>query len=385
MHIAFLYVNAGKGHLTPAKALSDAALRLGHTTVVDNLFDTLKAPIVSWISKSNWRLMLHYPRLETFLDPKQDSLFNARLIRFLGTHSHALKDFSAWYESQKPDCIVVTHFLAGSLIQPIVAYLGLPIPVFEYAADVVFTPRLGINPDLDKLYICTNLGKELAIQFGQKKETISICPFPLKSQMMLTTIPEKQTARNTLGLQNRFTVLLNLGGEGIGNTDFLEEVQRRNLDWQIITVGMLSSSTKLLYKLFREKHPDFPLYTPGFVDNIQDYICACDVQAGKAGANALMESLYLKRPFLISSLLYAAQSTTQFFDRHKVGWVENSTQRQVDILQSYSEDAQMQKAMEQALERLPVSFDSDAFARMIEKDAKQVLEKKFSITIEETS
>ncbi len=127
------------------------------------------------------------------------------------------------------------------------------------------------------------------MQFGQQEETISICPFPpLKTQMMHTEIPEKQQARKNLGLQDRFTVLLNLGGgEGIGTTDFLEEVQKRNLDWQIITVGTLSSSTKLHYERFREKFPSFPLFTPGFVDNIQDYICACDVQAGKAGgANA---------------------------------------------------------------------------------------------------
>ena len=221
MHIAFLYVDAGKGHITPAKALSDAALRLGHTTVVANLFETLKAPIINRMCKSNWRFMLHYPRLEAFIDSKQDSRFNASIIRFLGTHSHALKDFKAWYDGNTPDCIVGTHFLSACLIQPIVAHLGLPIPVFEYATGVVFTPRLGINSDLDKLYICTQLGKELAMQFGQREETISICPFPLKTQMMHTEIPQKQQARKNLGLQDRFTVLLNLGGEGIGTTDFL--------------------------------------------------------------------------------------------------------------------------------------------------------------------
>ncbi|RFU94718.1 UDP-N-acetylglucosamine--LPS N-acetylglucosamine transferase [Sphaerochaeta halotolerans] len=375
MHIAFLYVDAGKGHITPAKALSDAALRLDHTTVVANVFETLKAPIINRMSKSNWRLMLHYPRLEAFIDPKQDSRFNARLFRFLGTHSHAVKDFKAWYDTNTPDCIVVAHFLAGCLIQPIVAELGLPVPVFEYATDVVFTPRLGINSDLDRFYICTQLGKELAMQFGQQEETISICPFPLKTQMMHTEIPEQQQARKKLGLQDRFTVLLNLGGEGIGTTDFLEEVQRRNLDWQIITVGTLSSSTKLHYKHFREKYPSFPIYTPGFVDNIQDYISACDVQAGKAGANALMESLYLKRPFLISNLLYTAKPTTQFFERYKVGWVENSIHKQVDILKAYSEDNQVRQVMAEAFENLPTTFDSDAFVRMIIEDTETFLRK----------
>jgi processive 1,2-diacylglycerol beta-glucosyltransferase len=121
------------------------------------------------------------------------------------------------------------------------------------------------------------------------------------------------------------------------------------------------------------------LLTPGFVKNIQDYICACDVQAGKAGANALMESLFLQRPFLISSLLYAAWPTTIFFNRRNVGWVENDVTRQVDILQAYSEDPIQQEAMLQAFAKLPLVFDSDAFARQILDDAAEVRKTKFGI------
>ncbi len=198
--------------------------------------------------------------------------------------------------------------------------------------------------------------------------------------MMFSKPLEKHEARTILNLEEKFTVLLNLGGEGIGTTDFLEEVVKRGLDWQIITVGNLSPSTKLQYKLFKEKNPDFRLHTPGFVKNIHQYICACDVQAGKAGANSLMESLSLKRPFLISNLLYAAWPTTIFFERRKVGWVENSVPKQVDILQQYSQSPDAQQAMEEAFRLLPLTFDSDRFASMIIDDAKEVLRTKYKRT-----
>jgi processive 1,2-diacylglycerol beta-glucosyltransferase len=379
MHIALLYVDAGKGHITPARALSDAFQRLGHTTVVENLFATVGAPMINWISKYNWRLQLHFPKMETKVNAKSDTAANAKLVRYVTTHSHAVKDFQDWYEQVKPDLIVVPHFLAASIIQPLVDLLQLQVPVFEYAADVVFTPNLGINKNLDRLYICTEIGRELAIRAGQPEHTIRICPFPLKTELMQSKPLSKQDARKKLGLKDLFTVLLNLGGEGIGTADFLEEVARRNLNWQVITVGELSGSTKLHYKAFKENHPDFPLLTPGFVKNIQDYICACDVQAGKAGANALMESLFLQRPFLISSLLYAAWPTTIFFNRRNVGWVENDVTRQVDILQAYSEDPIQQEAMLQAFAKLPLVFDSDAFARQILDDAAEVRKTKFGI------
>ncbi len=379
MHIALLYVDAGKGHITPARALSDAFQRLGHTTVVENLFATVGAPMINWISKYNWRLQLHFPKMETKVNAKSDTVANAKLVRYVTTHSHAVKDFQDWYEQVKPDLIVIPHFLAASIIQPLVDLLQLQVPVFEYAADVVFTPNLGINKNLDRLYICTEIGRELAIRAGQPEHTIRICPFPLKTEFMQSKPLSKQDARKKLGLKDLFTVLLNLGGEGIGTADFLEEVARRNLNWQVITVGELSGSTKLHYKAFKENHPDFPLHTPGFVKNIQDYICACDVQAGKAGANALMESLFLQRPFLISSLLYAAWPTTIFFNRRNVGWVENDITKQVDILQAYSEDPIQQEAMLQAFEKLPLVFDSDAFARQILDDAAEVRKTKFGI------
>jgi len=381
MHIALLYVDAGKGHITPARALSDAFIRLGHTTIIENLFATVGAPMINWISKYNWRLQLHFPKMEAKVNARNDSVANAKRVRYVSTHSHAVNDFQAWYEQTKPDVLVVPHFLAASIIQPLVDYLHIPVPVFEYAADVVFTPNLGINKDLDRLYICTEIGKELAIRAGQPEHTIRICPFPLKTEFMLTKPLGRTEARRKLGLKECFTVLLNLGGEGIGTTDFLDEVVKRNLNWQVITVGELSASTKLHYTVFKEKHPDFPLHTPGFVKNIQDYMCACDVQAGKAGANALMESLSLQRPFLISSLLYAAWPTSIFFERRKVGWVENNVEKQVDILQAYSESNEQQQAMQLAFDKLPLIFDSDAFAKQILFDAKEVMLGKFGLTL----
>ena len=377
MKIALLYVDAGKGHITPAKALSDAFEDLGHTTVVDNLLlEVCNAPVVNWVSKHNWRMLLHFPRMEEFVNPRSDSHANARRTRFLATHTHAPKDFKLWYDKNKPDCIVVAHFLGANLIKPIVDHLDLNVPVFEYSTDVFFTPNIGINDDLDRLYISTKLGKELTISQGQPENSISICPFPLKKSMRNLKTLSKEQARKKLGLEDKFTVLLNLGGEGIGKTDFLEEVQQRGLDWQVIAVGTLSKSTSIRYTNFKEKYPSFALHTPGFVDNIQDYIFASDVQAGKAGANALMESLYLKRPFLVSNLLYAALPTREFMQRHKVGWTEDSVEKQVSIFQAYDEDKEEQQAMQQRFDKLPLSFDTLAFASMIIEDSKTFYARK---------
>jgi processive 1,2-diacylglycerol beta-glucosyltransferase len=371
MRAAMIYVNAGKGHYVPAKALADSMQKEGHFASVEDLFVICKAPFWEWYCKYEWRFMLHHPRLERINHRLDDTKLSAALIRYFSCHhTHIRKDFLAWYEKTKPDFIVCTNFLGGNILTPIVQELKLDLPVFCYAADAFNNPTAGCNKAIDLLYIPTFIGKELVVAKGQPEEKVKVCPFPLQSEIQQLPFLTKQEARKKLGLQECFTVLLNLGGEGIGNTDFLEEVARRNLNWQIVAVGKLSVTTSLKFSHFLEKYPSFTLLTPGFVNNIGEYIYACDVQSGKAGANALMESLALKRPFLVSNLLYAARDTRSFLQKHKVGWVEDNCKKQVDIVEKYDKNVQEQKEMETHFDNLPIQFDSDAFVHMLFEDVK---------------
>ena len=371
-----IYVNAGKGHYVPAKALADSMNREGHVATVEDLFVICQAPFWEWYCKYEWRFMLHHPKLERINHRIDDNKLSAALIRYFSVHTQVRKHFHAWYEKAKPDFILCTNFLGGNIITPIVQSLKLDIPVFIYAADAFNNPTTGCNKAIDLLYIPTFIGKDLVVAKGQPADKVKVCPFPLQSGIQKLAPLTKNEARDKLGLQDTFTVLLNLGGEGIGNTDFLEEVAKRGLDWQVVVVGNLSMTTSFKFSLFLDKHPHFTLKTPGFVDNIGEYIYACDLQAGKAGANSLMESLALKRPFLVSNLLYAARDTGSFLNKHKVGWVEDNVKKQVDIVEHYFWDRQEQLAMGERFCKLPLQFDSEAFLHMIFEDVKAFKEGK---------
>jgi processive 1,2-diacylglycerol beta-glucosyltransferase len=142
-------------------------------------------------------------------------------------------------------------------------------------------------------------------------------------------------------------------------------VAGRGLPWQVVVVGKLTPFTKMRFTFFQKQYPTFSLHTPGFIPNIGEYIYACDVQVGKAGANALMESMALSRPFLVSDLLFAARNTTTFLDKYRVGWSENKIKIQIDILRAYSQDKKEQNEMEQRFASLPLRFSSEAFVHDI--------------------
>ncbi len=358
---AFLFVDAGQGHYVPAKALADKLEQQGHQALVEDMFLVCNVPFWSSFCKKEWRFMLRHPRIEGAYHRLHDTKAMAAVFRFLAIHLPLKRGFHAWYTKTKPDFIVCTNFLGANVITPIVQKLNLPIPVFGYAADVFNNPTAGFNKKLDLLYIPTFIGRDLLLAKGHPPERVKVCPFPLKSSIEDLPKLTKQEARTRLGLNDTFTVLQNFGGEGIGNPEFVHEVARRGLPWQVVVVGKLTPFTKKRFAHFQYKYPTFNLHTPGFITNIGEFIYASDVQLGKAGANALMESMALARPFLVSDLLFAARDTTTFLTKYQVGWSENKAKAQIDILQAYYQNKEEQAEMKKRFASLPLIFSSDAF------------------------
>ena len=253
--------------------------------------------------------------------------------------------------------------------------LNIDIPVFQYAADVFDTPLSGINKKLTKMYLPTLVGYRNAIKKGQPEETVSLCPFPLQPYIKNSERISQKEARNKLGLKDKFTVLFSLGGEGIGHSDFLYEMAGRGYDWQIVAIGGVSKTTNAAFDRFCQEYPDIDFKRPGFVNNVNEYLIAANIQIGKAGANALMESIYLHRPCIVSDLLYAARATKDFFAEYKVGWCEGNVSKQVDIVEACAKEPNFLEKVDNHYSNLPLKFDSDEFAEQILKDTKDYYDK----------
>lgn len=371
MRGAMVYVNAGKGHYVPAKALADSFIRAGHEVIVEDLFMALDSRFWEWFCKYDWRFLLHHPHLESICHSLTDNRLSFYSIRKAGLTKYHLNQFKKWYDKNKPDFILSTNFIGGIILPAITKKLGIKIPIFQYAADVFDTPLSGVNKDLYKMYLPTELGCQNAIKKGQPVDTVSLCPFPLQRSMSTFNKTSKQEMRAKLGLKDKFTVLLALGGEGIGNADFLHKMVDRGYNWQIVAIGGMSKSTNKLFDKFCASYPYVDFIRPGFVQNVNEYLTASDVQIGKAGANALMESIYLHRPCIISQLLYAARATRVFFADNFVGWCENSVSKQVSIVEACFNNSSTLETMSERYSSLPINFDTDAFRNQIIKDVQE--------------
>lgn len=369
----FIYVTAGKGHQVPAEALRDAMIRLGHEAVSIDLFDMLHDQVAKRYIQNTWRNELRHPPVERVSNRLLDRKISGTLMKLYAMcQLHMQHYFKKYIEEVKPDFIFGTHYFVNQIIEPYVRTYGFHMPVYSYAPDIFFYPNIGASKHMDQMYVCSSIGRDWMLKQGFRPDQITLCPFPLKQSIESYTVPTQQEARDALGLkQEAFTILMNLGGEGIGNTRLVRRIAKDGLRPQFIVVGRMSRGTARLYRNFEETHPDFPIIAPGFTDKMLDYIVASDIVVGKAGANSMMESIYLKRPFIITEQLYAGFRTSIFLEQYQVGWVENNVTRQAEILERYANDPGLRAEIAHQLDIQPLTFGSEKLVRQVMDDTLQ--------------
>lgn len=370
MVIALLYVDAGKGHFVPAKAIGDVLTRSGYDATVEDLFVAIDTPFWKWYCKAEWRFFLKRPALELIAHGLSDNRLFNHIIRALARSKKIRTGFITWYNYRKPTIILSTNFLGGAIVGEMIKYYDLKVRNYVYAADAFNNPIAGFHPEVDRIFIPSFVGEKNLKKQGYRSDQIIRSPFPLQQSIERMEIVSKQEARRILGLEDRFTILYNLGGEGIGSDRLIKRLAKSGANYQVIIVGKSDERTKAHF-LAITQDSKLIVRIPGFVTNIGMYILACDLQAGKAGANALMESIALRRPFLLTQLLYAARDTKSFFERNGVGWVIRSVKKQVAHIAEYEHSPTLQAEMDSHFDELEHIFSAQAFVELLLRSEDQ--------------
>ena len=363
VRIACVYVNAGKGHYIPAKALADGFAAIGIEAVMVDYFSLLGARRLDALNQWLWRLMLRSPRLEQMVNRGADhSRFIAWALPLLQWLSYE-KAVRAHVDEHQWDAMICTQYMPSMILPSLMKRLGTDIPIFAYASDVFFTPRQGLHPDLAKFYISTSEGAEHVVRSGFPREKTMVSAFPIQRSCVTAPALTKEEAREKLALKPIFTVLVNLGGEGIGTSRLIDELEERRVAVQVVLVGGMHKHAER--KLLDQQRlcTAVTVHVAGFVDNIYDYLRASDVVVGKAGINAMLEAIYLRRPFLVTTVYYSVADAAHYVVTHDIGWYEPHPERQAAIICSCIEDPALLAAMDRNFDSLPIRFGADEIVR----------------------
>ena len=372
MKILCLYVLSGNGHLVPARTMKIELEKLGHEVRLEQVFDVLKMQLVGKLNRIIWREMLRHSKTEEMIVGGAD---HSNAISFLTNFClrHRMKTLKAYLDDFPCDAIFATHPYGSTILSEMIKAMGLSIPVYYYATDVFFSPSSAISNNLRKLYIPTEEGKEWVISIGQDRDKSEICPFPLQQNVKESPRMSKNEARAKLGLDDVFTLQLNMGGEGLGSLALLDALAKKDYEIQILVLGSIDKKMqKKVESIKRTAGKNVRIIPTGFVKNVNEYLFASDIVAGRLGINTILEAFYLKRPFLVTELVYSVKPAAQYIEKYGVGWNCNQdVPSQVKVIDTYAKDAEKLAKMDDNFGKIPITYDAGLFAKQLVKDIEE--------------
>ena len=366
MRALCVYVDGGKGHYVPAKAVATELEKLGVEVSFEEFFDYLDIRWIGNINKKWWRTMLRFPNLEQKLSKHNDADSNGMGMAINFAKKHCERALASNLEECPIDFVFATHPYASTILSEMFFDMKLDIPVFYYATDVFNAPVATICDKLTGYFISTQEGFDRVLKMGQKKETMSLVPFPLQQNLLDTERLTKRDARIKLELDPElFTIQLNLGGEGIGSISVIEDLNKAKVNAQIVVIGGMSKNiSKRLENLATKLHPGLKLLVRGFIKDVSTYLYAADVIVGRAGINTIVEAIYAHRPFVVTELVYTVIPSADYLEKYGVGWNCTKDKKASDVILELMQDGKLD-AIDSKFQAVPIEFSPKKIAEKL--------------------
>lgn len=331
--ILFATIAAGGGHVATAHAMAEALERhfpgRFETEVSDYMADLgLVGP--DRRHKSFWRWALKHPHLtragQHLIDavPALTRGFHEVTLRNLATAAAAHLGREAY------DLVVANHgWLTVGLTRAQRRH-GLRTPVLTFETEPLDASALWAEPRAERFVVPSNAARRDLLRFGVADARIDVVGYPVRQAFLVA--PDQAAARAELGIEDRFTAVISLGGEGVGRN--LPALIEPLLDEGVQLVVMTGRNRALHDRLAAEARPG--LRVEGYTDRMAWFLAAADVVVGKAGPASVFEALAVGRPFVATS--YTAlneRAVVRFLEARALGGYAARTGEAVERVRSY--------------------------------------------------
>ncbi|HEX7003391.1 MAG TPA: glycosyltransferase [Trueperaceae bacterium] len=367
----FATIAAGGGHVATARAMAEALERYYpgefETEVSDFMFD-LGLLREDRQHKQLWRWALARPQLVRTGQRVLDSA--PTLTRRY--HRLMLRRFSraaaARLELRPVDLVVANHgWLTVGLTRARQRH-GLRTPILSFATEPLDASALWAEPAAERFVVPSEAARKDLIKLGVGPERIDVVGYPVREQFLRP--PGKAEARSRLGIEEGFTCLVSLGGEGIAD-DPREWISA--LLAEGIRVVVLSGRNPLLRRKLAPLAASFPhLRLEGYTEAVADFLAASDVVVGKAGPASVFEALAVGRPFIATG--YAGLNEVEvvrFLARRGLGMLAKSRRAILEAVTEYRREPIELERVAQKTRELDFAGMSERLAGYIASYARE--------------
>jgi len=310
--VLILMAESGGGHRASAEALKMA--------FHERFGDHFQVEIVDlWAKYTPWPLN-QVPKTYHFM--VSDTPWLWRFLYEMGerprTTDRAMKAVYRWTHRTinkaisyyDPDLIICVHSLLQEIPLRVLARRKRHIPFVTVVTDLATVPATWFNPKVTLCFVASQCSYQQGLQMGMAPAQLRMLGLPIRPVFGRECRP-KAVLREALHMDPHLPAALVMGGgEGMGP---LSEVTRalatrlagdQNLLRQPIgqLVVICGRNRKLEQELKQQRWP-IPTIINGFVDNLNEWMAACDCIVTKAGPGTIAEALACGLPVLLCSYI----------------------------------------------------------------------------------
>lgn len=337
----FATIAAGGSHVSTATAMAEA-LELNFpgrfaTSVREPMLD-YGFGVLDRRHKEGWRKALERPWTIVWGQRLLDALPAATAAmhrRLLGSFA---RKAAAELARERLDLIVVNHGWLTTALTIAQRRFGLGVPVVTFETSAFNANALWAEPNAERFVVASPISRSRLMRFGIPRQKIDVVGYPVRQAFLCA--PDKVDARVRLMLDDRFTCLVLLGGEGVGGRPEEVLAALESLpDIQVVVVTGRNESLRQRLELYRESLPHLRIV--GFVEEMPLYLAACDVVIGKSGPATVFEALAVGRPLLAPRRFGSAENKMlALLDAHGLGGYSSGPEELLESLRGYLRDPQ---------------------------------------------
>lgn len=295
MKVLLLSVKAGYGHHSTAKAIMEYFEEKGHECCMLDIFEYINHRLGSSIQDgylmSTKYIPKTYGKAYGMLSKKDEPYDRHSLLSIFSRFvSIKLEKFVSEYN---PDIIIGTHSYAGVCISILADNAVIDCPSFGIVTD--FT----VHPFWESTFLDYYVIPDSMLSFEMQKKGIApkkLLPFGIPVRKKFSEKIDKKQARKMLGIDDIPTVLVMMGSMGYGNIkNALNEIEGCSHNFQTLCV---CGSNKKVKAAVDEQEWTRPVYSYGFVDNVDVMMDAADFIITKPGGLTTSEALAKGLPLI---------------------------------------------------------------------------------------
>ena len=315
--ITFLFSDTGGGHRAAAEAIIEAIHAEYGDTLVTKMVDFFKdyaPPPLNYLPYL-YPHMVKIPKLWGAFFDLSDGHSQARFMTsafwpYVSTAARRLA-----YEHQN-EVLVSVHPVVNSFALNALGEHRLPY--VTVVTDLVSTHAMWFDHRSDLIFVPTEMARRRALEYGMPSEKVYVAGQPVSTRFS-NPVGDKRFLREKLGWpQDRFTVLLVGGGEGMGPLAGMAHALDES-DLEVAKVIIAGRNTRLEAEL-KAATWENPTYIYGFINDMPDFMRAADVIVTKAGPGTIAEALIAGLPIILYAKLDGQEDgNVDFVINEKVG------------------------------------------------------------------